>query len=201
MVLVKETIERFGYDPSSLTKASKKLVIRRCDDCGVTDERRMQAVRALCRSCASLKAVAALNDQARAAGLSPKGLLLGKNREKERERGRRFRRKERATLRGKVINRIRVAIRLALNGEGQVGMLPYGRQELVGHIEKELIRYKHKCPLCGISLKENFNIDHRIPVSTAKSVEDVIDLFKLENLSVLCPPCNQYKKGVRLLEY
>jgi 5-methylcytosine-specific restriction endonuclease McrA len=111
-----------------------------------------------------------------------------------------WRRRERKTLRGKVINRMRVALRDCLKG-WNIGTLPYSRNDLVQHIENELHRYNYRCALCNSDLRIAFDIDHRTPLRSATTAEDTLALFALENLSVLCPACNQKKKRGQLIDY
>ena len=204
MILIEETIQVFGYDPASLPPFTKKKIIRQCDRCGGIGDAVFRWGDSPCGTCRSKASILLLNQTAKSIGLSPKGLTL-RTSEEHRKRNRVFnanwRRVERKTLRGKVINRIRVSLRLALKGKGSISMLPYGRDELIAHINSELVRYNHACPLCGSSIADKFDIDHRVPLSSAVSAGDVIELFALKNLSVLCPECNQHRKKDRHVDY
>jgi hypothetical protein len=53
---------------------------------------------------------------------------------------------------------------------------------------------KNKCPHCSISYdKCTMSIDHVIPLKTAKTEQEVIDLFCLQNLNLMCKSCNSSK--------
>lgn len=106
------------------------------------------------------------------------------------------------TTRGRVINSLSCAIRSCIKGRGAFRILPYTRDELCGHIESELKRYHYKCPLCHVDISQKFDIDHRIPLSSAEdSKESVLALFALSNLSVLCANCNRNVKRDKIINY
>jgi hypothetical protein len=109
--------------------------------------------------------------------------------------------KHRETLIGKMSNRLRVSLRKYLQGKGGFSQLPYTPAELQAHSEAKLEEREYCCPMCSTSLEECFDIDHRIPLSSARTVDEVIALFDLSNLDVLCPPCNQHKKGKKHIVY
>jgi 5-methylcytosine-specific restriction endonuclease McrA len=159
---------------------------------------------------ASRAALIRHNQRCKEMGLSPKGLPLVPDRrrrykEADKERAtrqnREAQRSRRQTLIGKVSNRLRVALRKYLQGKGGFSQLPYTPTELQAHIQAKLDERQYLCPMCGASLEEKFDIDHRIPLSNAKTVDEVGALFALSNLDVLCPPCNQHKKKTKHIEY
>ena len=158
------------------------------------------------------------NQQSREMGVSPNGLPLvvgdrdvytkqykqqyrAADEERTKQQNRDAQQKRRQTLIGKVSNRLRVALRKYLQGKGGFSQLPYTPAELQAHIQAKLDERQYLCPMCGVSLEEKFDIDHRIPLSSAKTVDEVVALFALSNLDVLCPPCNQHKKKTKHIEY
>jgi 5-methylcytosine-specific restriction endonuclease McrA len=225
MLLIEATIKAFGYHPLEISPTSHKRVICVCPQCEQPYEtqRRYYREGKLCWSCSgrqSIKrhrdkerAVAALqqhNQLSKEAGVSPKGLPLvadkrRRYKEADKERATRQNReaqqRRRQTLIGKVTNRLRVALRKYLNGHGGFSALPYTPAELQAHIQAKLEERQYRCPMCGASLEEDFDIDHRVPLSSAKTVEEVTALFALANLDVLCPPCNQHKKRAKIVDY
>jgi len=201
-----------------------KRVIYSCPQCGQSCETQKRYYRegGLCRPCAARQQIehnrnstsqAMLiehNRRSKEMGLSPKGLALVPNarkryRDADKERTRRQNReatqRSRQTLLGKMKNRLRVALCKYAQGKGGFSQLPYTPAELQAHILSKLEDRQYRCPLCSASLKERFDIDHRIPLVSAKTVDEVIALFALSNLDVLCPPCNQHKKRAKSIEY
>ncbi len=230
MLLENETFQRFGYCLTEISPASHKKVVCLCPQCEqpyVTRRRYYREGRlwSLCtgrRSAAQQDAARnwmnEYHQQCKEVGISPKGLPLidgdrkahkvqyiEQYRKLDRERTKRWQRKanqnRRQTLIGKVSNRLRVALRRYLHGQGGFSALLYTPAELQAYIQAKLEERQYLCPMCGASLEERFDIDHRIPLSSAKTVDEVIALFALSNLDVLCPPCNQHKKGIRRIVY
>jgi len=113
---------------------------------------------------------------------------------------REYMRKRRSTMIGKITNRLRVSLSRYVKGKASfLRDLPYTAKELKEHLEEIRKQQNNRCPLCGGNYdKVGFNIDHRVPLSLAKSEEELLNLFSLENLTLLCPYCNQVKKGARL---
>jgi len=73
--------------------------------------------------------------------------------------------------------------------------LPYGSRELCEHLNNILKVQNNCCPMCNKSYNDiKFDIDHIIPTSSAKTKEDLLKLFDLNNLSLLCFYCNRYVK-------
>lgn len=71
----------------------------------------------------------------------------------------------------------------------------YAPAALRDHIEGRLIARGFRCPLCGRALAAGFHIDHKTPIATAHTVEELVRLFALDNLDVLCPTCNLRKQA------
>ncbi len=72
--------------------------------------------------------------------------------------------------------------------------------KLVGYSKSELDNRftpmrNSPCPMCRRSLEDGYHIDHILPVSCAKNREELIKLFKLSNLQLLCPSCNLSKSN------
>ena len=225
MLLDDATFQKFGYHLMEISKASHKKVVCSCPQCGQPYETQMRYYRdeRLCKRCtnrqsitqnrnsdAAFLALEKHNKLSKEAGLSARGLPLFSGSREEywkqygetnRQRYNEYQRKRRQTLIGKASNRLRVAVRYYLRGKGGFSQLPYTPAELRAYIQTKLEERQYLCPMCGTSLKEVFDIDHRIPLSSAKTVEEVIALFALSNLDVLCPPCNQHKKRAKPIVY
>jgi len=101
-------------------------------------------------------------------------------------------------------NRIRSLIKYGLkrvsNGnsiiKGCFRYLDYSPTELFDHLEKIRKNQNNCCPMCNISYDiKPFDIDHVIPTRIAKTTEELLKLFLLNNLSLLCYYCNRYVKG------
>lgn len=94
---------------------------------------------------------------------------------------------------------------LKLTNKNRTGFskhLPYNSQQLCGHIENVLKIQNNCCPMCDKSYNEiQFDIDHIIPTSTAKTRKELLKLFNLENLSILCGHCNRHIKRNKIITY
>lgn len=121
-------------------------------------------------------------------------------------------RKYRKTERGKEVHRKGEArrkknpiYRLICNFRSRLNCYYYGKNihfkdlgysglELKNHLDKIKNLQNNRCPVCLLSYdKVKSSIDHIIPTITAKSKEDVIKLFNLSNLWLLCKNCNSSK--------
>jgi hypothetical protein len=72
--------------------------------------------------------------------------------------------------------------------------LGYSGEELRNHIHKIKEQQNNRCPICLRDYNEcKMIIDHIIPLATAKSKQEIIQLFALSNLSPLCSNCNSSK--------
>jgi len=77
--------------------------------------------------------------------------------------------------------------------------LSYSPQQLYDHLEKIRAIQQNKCPVCGINYDDqDFTIDHIIPLATAINEMEILKLFDLDNLSLLCLSCNS-AKGSKVL--
>lgn len=99
------------------------------------------------------------------------------------------------------IHRLRTQLRLALKNKeaGCFKLLPYTSCDLKNYLEDIRNKQQNKCPLCGTSYETSgFHIDHIIPLASAKDDGEILALFGLKNLSLLCGPCN-CSKGQHLI--
>jgi hypothetical protein len=73
--------------------------------------------------------------------------------------------------------------------------LPYNSQQLYYHLETIKKDQDNCCPMCHVSYDiKPFDIDHIVPTSSAKTKEELLKLFSLNNLSLLCYICNRWIK-------
>jgi len=222
MLLDEATFEKFGYHLLEIAPTSHKRVICACSRCEQVYEtqRRYYWEGRLCSACTSRQqmeqnrnvahrtVLTRHNERNKEMGLSPKGLPLipevtgdkaaytrqyrAADEERAKRQNREAQQRHRQTLIGKVSNRLRTSLRYYLRGRGGFSQLPYTPAELQAHIQTKLEECQYLCPMCSISLEESFDIDHRTPLSSAKTVDEVIALFTLSNLDVLCPSCKDY---------
>lgn len=90
-------------------------------------------------------------------------------------------------------HRLRVQLRQAIRNKkiGCFRFLPYSPKDLRKHLDDIKESQNNCCPSCNILYDiSGFHIDHIIPLASAKTDEEILALFKLENLSLLCGPCN-----------
>ena len=227
MLLDDATFQRFGYHLAEISPKSHKKVVCFCPACGQMYEtqRRYYQDGRFCGTCTSRwsiaqnrdadRARAALdkhNKRSREAGMSARGLPLVGDRaayweqykRAHKEDFRRYYRESQRRLRqgliGKLTNRLRVSLRRRLRGVGFSG-LPYTAEELQAHICARLEERRFRCPMCGASLESRFDIDHIVPLSSAQTADELLGLFELSNLDVLCPSCNQHRKGSKRITY
>lgn len=72
--------------------------------------------------------------------------------------------------------------------------LDYTKEELYSYLENIRKLQNNKCPHCQIPYNKcKISIDHVIPLITAKTEQEVIDLFDLKNLNLMCKSCNSSK--------
>ena len=102
-----------------------------------------------------------------------------------------------------LISRLRKSLWKYSKGKMQFSRdLSYSKDELIKHLGNIYKKQKGKCPMCNSSYEDiGFDIDHIIPLSVASNEEEIKKLFALENLSLLCPNCNQHIKKDRLMKY
>lgn len=103
----------------------------------------------------------------------------------------------------KQLTRTRIGPALKRVGSKERGVLrhmDFTPSELLAHLNQRLDTCNYVCPMCQVSdLHKGFDIDHIIPLSTAKTKDEVIRLSSLNNLDVLCPDCNRKVKRDRLV--
>lgn len=129
----------------------------------------------------------------------------GKNRprtNKDRERDKLKQRRYRSTELGRLKQNLRTLLWHALkNTVGSFRHLSYSPTQFVSHINSVKAKQYHMCPGCNRKYEDvGFTIDHIIPISRAENDQEVIALFDLENLSLLCRNCNS-RKGIGELTY
>lgn len=87
---------------------------------------------------------------------------------------------------------------LRLKDKNKIGFskyLPYNSKQLCDHLENIIKSQNNYCPMCKKSYNEiKHDVDHIIPTSMAKTKEELLKLFDLNNLSLLCFCCNRYIK-------
>lgn len=72
--------------------------------------------------------------------------------------------------------------------------LDYTPVELYNYLENIKNLQNNKCPYCCTSYdKCIMSIDHIVPLAIAKTEKEIINLFDLKNLSLLCKDCNSSK--------
>lgn len=201
MVLEQETLAKFGYTPSSLAPSSHKLVIVLCERCQQQREVKFWVYRngALCRACTNKTLCKdLLGNYAR------QRKKYNSRAEMNKAKNRRAMRKILGTEKGKIINRLRAALHDALVKGKRLALheLPYSKEQLVSHVQRYLAACAWTCPMCLVTdLHNGYDIDHKIPLSSAGDARAVVELFSLENLGVLCPNCNRYVKGAIPMVY
>lgn len=202
-ILVEETIARFGYDPRILPSESSRLVVRRCSGCSEKQERQRRVADSVCISCAVHIRWLERREKFKARGLSARGrtpeeLIAGKE-----QRARILALKRRTSPAGRMASLLYATLGNLLRGQQHQSMnLPFTAVELKAHLASEIEKFSGKCPMCEIELSSSgYDVDHKIPIRTAKTEDDVRLLFRLENLSVLCGDCNRRRKAGRLIDY
>jgi len=96
-------------------------------------------------------------------------------------------------------NRLRSALRHRLNRQKSFTKhLPYSGRELCDYLEDVRRQQNNRCPMCKSDYDDvGYDIDHIIPTSSASNESELLALFSLENLSLLCPRCNRFVKRDR----
>jgi len=78
--------------------------------------------------------------------------------------------------------------------KGCFSRLSYTPKELYCYITNIKNLQNNCCPTCENNYdKVGFNIEHVTPLATAKTEQEIIDLFCLQNLNVMCGSCNSSK--------
>lgn len=200
-----ETFKAFGYYPEDIAEGSPKKVYWNCTDCNSlqASENKVLNTVVLCKRCVqkgnafSIRAIEMVKN-----GFAPNGKPLGRDANAYREKKKLWRRKERLTPKGRLINCLRSALKRVHEG-CTTSSLPYTRDEYVAHILSRLAFRNNICPLCKKTPIDynTCDVDHKIPLSSAETEEEALALFALENLDVLCPNCNQFVKRDNHIEY
>lgn len=105
-----------------------------------------------------------------------------KDKDKSRKRLREYRKSRPAWT------RLQKYLRRTRCGDGQVDK-EHLNKEFEGLVIEKLKGQNYKCVYCGVDIKENFSIDHIIPLSKGGTNE-------IGNIDLVCKPCNT-KKGTR----
>lgn len=116
--------------------------------------------------------------------------------EKQKDYRRNYQRERQKDPKFNFITRIRRHLNHCYHGK-QVHFreLGYTGQELRDHLYRIKEQQNNKCPICGNSYTEcKMTIEHIIPIATANSKQEIINLFALSNLSVMCLCCNCSKQ-------
>ncbi len=110
-------------------------------------------------------------------------------------------RKYRQTLLGKYKHRLQTQIRGRFGHKKSFTKdLPYSPIQLYESLEAIREAQSNKCPMCCKLYNDvGFDIDHIIPLSSAKDSNQLFELFRLDNLSLLCPYCNRHVKRARIM--
>jgi len=98
-------------------------------------------------------------------------------------------------------NRLRSTLYYCFKGAvGFTKHLPYSRKELCDYLEGIRLEQNNRCPMCQDNYDDvGFDIDHIIPTSSTADSTELLLLFNLDNLSLLCPKCNRWVKRDRIL--
>ncbi len=109
--------------------------------------------------------------------------------------------KYRKSTTGNHKSRIQTSLRSCVKGKISFSKhLPYNAKELNNYLENIKLKQNNCCPMCNISYDINpFDIDHIIPQSIAKNKKELISLYRLENLSLLCYRCNRFVKRNKIM--
>jgi len=114
-------------------------------------------------------------------------------------RGRELRNKRNRRDRKDPINNFKDRIRNRLNNtyHGRAAHfkdLGFSGEELRNHLFKIKEQQNNECPICNRNYNEcKMIIEHIIPLAIAKSKNEIINLFALSNLSLMCSECNSSK--------
>ena len=204
-ILNQETYDKYGYYAHEVKQGSHRPVLYRCADCGTIKETRIRYIKSenhICSDCSNKIKAHNHNKEFKAKGLAPNGLVLGfHDEDKYRKTKCEWRKKWRSTPTGQAINRLRVSLKRLDKGYSTKN-LPYTALEFANHIQERINARNNECPLCEKSFDDvGYNIDHKIPLCTANTPEEALELFSLYNLDVMCPECNQFVKGDKEMDY
>lgn len=183
-----ETMKRFGHDSRRMRPKSNLRIVYKCIKCNELRETIMLNLTVssgICGPCKRSETILAHINKMKAQGLTSKGTELGKYWEID-----------------VIARRLRHSLRSAFRRSNRRTFrhLPYTPQEAYQHITNKLKERSYLCPLCQKPINDKYHIDHKIPIASAKTPDDVLGLFALDNLDVLCPTCN-IRKGMKRVEY
>lgn len=183
-ISVELTRERFGYDPRFLAHKSGRKVVAICVRCG---EERIIVKRSAnqhprCKRCSGQENVKVLSANRR--------VYLN-----VRERKKANSRRQYATPLGYLSLILRTGLRLAMQKKNFEKRKPWGCFRLLGYTKEDFLAHiknclKEGCVICGGRIEDKWHLAHLKPRSSAKSLEEVYQLFQLNNLSVAHPKCN-----------
>lgn len=99
-------------------------------------------------------------------------------------------------LRGRISNAIkRISKNNNTKTRGCFRNLDYTPTQLYNYLNNIKRLQNNKCPHCQISYdKCTLSIDHVIPLERAKTEKEIVDLFCLQNLNLMCRSCNSSKQ-------
>lgn len=199
-ILVEETIAAFGYDPNKLTKGSRRPVFRECV-CGEVKQVPYRQGTRPCMGCSVHEVFRKRADANRQKGLSARGLsleLIALNGAAYRNVWQRQRRQIEPLY--ALRYRLYASLRAMLSRGYRSKYFDYSPQQLSEHLRQGLERTGGNCPLCGCPIIGTFHIDHKIPLQKAKTEQELLALFSLENLWATCVECNVRVKRGRTLD-
>jgi hypothetical protein len=126
---------------------------------------------------------------------------------KQRERSRKWRKNPVNRFAANLRKRLRESFnRISKNGcqqtRGCFRNLDYTPVQLYNYLENIKRLQDNKCPHCNTFYNNCvISIDHIIPLIKAKTEQEVINLFDLKNLSLLCKDCNSSKNDNNFQEW
>lgn len=180
------TLERCGYDPSCLSHSSRKLVVVVCPKC--KKERSMKKQPANKREwCIKCRGKEKFNrfSESRRIYVNPQ----------ERKRANTFRYQHSTPVKyaDKItLSNLKAVLRRGESKNGREGKifqkLGHRKLDFLNHIKKRL---REGCEICGESIDGKWDMIHRKPRCTARSLEELYRLYQLTNLAVAHPLCNQ----------
>jgi hypothetical protein len=187
-ILIKDTINTFGYNPLHLRHSSNKLVMVQCMCCG-----KKRAIK---------KSVSMRSEwcfKCRGKDTQRKWTEAKRKYVDRAEKDRAYKKRQYLVEKSDPIknmsHRIKSSLGSAYKRKGNVARKPYGCFRLLGYTKSELVRHLETCLLggcviCREPINDKWHITHLKPVAHAKSPEEVLQLFQLKNLSVAHPICN-----------
>lgn len=102
-----------------------------------------------------------------------------------------------------LIMRLRSRIRISLNSisknnkgmfHGAFRNLPYSKLDLFNYLENIKKEQNNCCPICKNNYNQvGFTVEHIVPLANAKTEQEIINLFDLKNLNLMCGSCNSSK--------